>query len=169
MGATVARRGLGLVFGGGGIGLMGILATAALAEGGEVIGVIPRGLMTKEVAHEAVRDLRVVGSMHERKAIMAELSDAFVAMPGGYGTLEEFCEMLTWAQLGLHGKPCGLFNVNGYYQHFLAQLDHQVAEGFLSPAVRFLVLEHRDPERLLDLLASYRSPVSEKWIDRGET
>lgn len=168
MGRLIARRGLGLVFGGGGIGLMGVLATAALAKGGEVIGVIPRGLLTKEVAHEGVKDLRVVASMHERKALMADLADAFVAMPGGYGTLEEFCEMLTWAQLGLHGKPCGLLNAGGFYRHFLAQLDHQVAEGFLNPATRSLVLEHEDPDRLLDLLAAYRSPVREKWIERGE-
>ena len=165
MGTALARLGLGLVFGGGGIGLMGVLATSALAAGIEVIGVIPRGLLTKEIAHDGVKDLRVVGSMHERKALMAELADAFIAIPGGYGTLEEFCEVVTWAQLGLHRKPCGLLNVNGYYRHFLAQLDHLVAEGFLSPVNRGLVLEHADPKSLLDLLAGYRSPIAAQWLD----
>ena len=169
MGTALARLGLGLVFGGGGIGLMGVLATSALAAGVEVIGVIPRGLMTKEIAHEGVKDLRVVGSMHERKALMAELADAFIAIPGGYGTLEEFCEVVTWAQLGLHGKPCGLLNVNGYYRHFLAQLDHLVAEGFLNPVNRSLVLEHPEPAGLLALLEAYHSPVIDRWIDREQT
>ena len=167
MSAALARRGLGLVFGGGGIGLMGVLATAALAAGIEVIGVMPRALMTKEIAHDGVKDIRLVGSMHERKALMAELADAFIAIPGGYGTLEEFCEMVTWAQLGLHRKPCGLLNVNGYYRHFLAQLDHLVTEGFLSQVNRSLVLEHTDPGFLLDLLAAYRSPIAAQWMDLG--
>jgi uncharacterized protein (TIGR00730 family) len=169
LGAALARRGLGLVFGGGGIGLMGALATAALVEGVDVTGVIPRGLMRKEIAHDGVRDLRVVASMHERKALMADLADAFVALPGGYGTLEEFCEMVTWAQLGLHRKPCGLLNVNGYYQPLLDQLDRQVRDGFLSPLNRSLVLEHQEPAGLLDLLDAYRCPVTERWIDLEET
>jgi uncharacterized protein (TIGR00730 family) len=169
MGTTLAERGLGLVFGGGGIGLMRVLASAALAGGAEVIGVIPRGLMTKEIAHDKVRDLRIVGSMHERKALMSDLADAFVALPGGYGTLEEFCEVLTWAQLGLHRKPCGLLNVNGFYEPFLRQLDRQVSEGFLSPLNRSLVVDHQEPSHLLDLLASYQSPVTEQWIDRTES
>jgi uncharacterized protein (TIGR00730 family) len=168
MGVALARRGLGLVFGGGGIGLMGALATAALAEGVEVTGVIPRGLMRKEIAHSGVRDLRVVTSMHERKALMAELADAVVALPGGYGTLEEFCEMVTWAQLGLHQKPCGILNVNGYFQPLLDQLDRLVRDGFLNPVNRSLVLEHPDPHGLLDLLEAYRCPITERWIDREE-
>jgi uncharacterized protein (TIGR00730 family) len=169
LGVTLARRGLGLVFGGGSIGLMGILATAMLQAGGEVIGVIPRALMAKEIAHAGVTDMRVVGSMHERKALMVELADAFVALPGGYGTLEEFCEVLTWAQLGLHRKPCGLLNVNGYYNLFSAQLDHFVTEGFLTALNRSLVLEHHDPEQLLHLLATFRPPIVQQWMGRSET
>ena len=169
MGAALARQGIGLVYGGGRVGLMGTLADAVLAAGGEVIGVIPEALMAWEVGHQGLADLRVVGSMHERKALMAELSDAFIALPGGYGTLEEFCEVLTWGQLGLHRKPCGLLNVEGYYDPLLALLDHALAERFLQPAHRSLVLEERDPERLLQLLAGYQAPEVEKWIDRDET
>ena len=165
----MAHRGLGLVFGGGSIGLMGILADAALEGGAEVIGVIPQALMRKEIAHQGLRDLRVVGSMHERKALMADLADAFIALPGGFGTLEEFCEVVTWAQLGLHRKPCGLLNVEGYYRLMLAQLDHLVAEGFLSPLNRSLVLEHKEPECLLDLLGSFRPPGNTQWIAADET
>lgn len=169
MGVALADRGLGLVFGGGSIGLMGVLADAALAAGADVIGVIPQALMTKEIAHQGVSDLRVVGSMHERKALMADLSDGFVALPGGYGTLEEFCEVVTWSQLGLHRKPCGLLNINGYYRLLLAQLDHLVAEGFLSPLNRSLVLEHSEPDPLLDLLESFRSPVITQSLAADET
>jgi len=168
MGATLARRGLGLVYGGGRVGLMGAVADAALAEGGEVIGVIPESLMAWEVGHAGLADLRVVGSMHERKALMADLSDAFIALPGGYGTFEEFCETLTWAQLGLHPKPCGLLNVERYYDPLLALFDHAVAARFLRPEHRALVLEDTDPDRLLDRLAAYQPPVREKWIDRDE-
>ena len=167
--AALVRRGCGLIYGGGGIGLMGVLATAMLEAGGDVTGIIPRGLMVNEIAHSGVTDLRVVGSMHERKALMAELADGFIALPGGYGTLEEFCEVVTWAQLGLHRKPCGLLNVNGYYGHLLGHLDHLVIEGFLSSQNRSLVLEHHDPDHLLDLLASYRSPVTAKLITENET
>jgi len=169
MAAALVRRGCGLVYGGGGIGLMGVLATAMLEAGGDVTGVIPRGLMVNEIAHPDVTDLRVVGSMHERKALMGELSDAFIALPGGYGTLEEFFEVVTWAQLGLHRKPCGLLNINGYYRRLLGQLDHLVNEGFLNAQNRSLVLEHDDPDHLLDLLASYRSPVTAKLIGQDET
>jgi uncharacterized protein (TIGR00730 family) len=168
MGAAIARRGLGLVYGGGGIGLMKVLADAALGEGGEVIGVIPSSLIGKEAAHEGLADLRVVGSMHERKALMADLSDAFIALPGAYGTLDEFCEVLTWAQLGLHHKPCGLLNADGFYDRLIAHFDRLVAEEFLSPANRSLVIEARDPESLLDALDQYRSPIAEQWIDREE-
>jgi uncharacterized protein (TIGR00730 family) len=169
MGAALARRRIGLVYGGGRVGLMGVVADAVMAGGGEVIGVIPEALVAKEVAHEGLPDLRVVGSMHERKALMAELADAFVALPGGYGTLEEFCEVVTWAQLGFHRKPCGLLNVGGFYDRLLALFDHAVAEHFVRPAHRSLVLEEHDPEHLLDLLASYRPPALEKWLDRDET
>ena len=167
--AALVRRGYGLVYGGGGIGLMGVLATAMLEAGGHVTGVIPRGLMVNEIAHSGVTDLRVVGSMHERKALMTELADGFIALPGGYGTLEEFCEVVTWAQLGLHRKPCGLLNVNGYYRQLLDQLDHLVDEGFLSSLNRSLVLAHHEPDQLLDLLASYRSPITAKLIAEDET
>ena len=169
MGAALARRRLGLVFGGGRVGLMGVVADAALAAGGEVIGVIPEALVAKELAHNGLSDLRVVGSMHERKALMAELADAFVALPGGYGTFEEFCEVATWAQLGFHRKPCGLLNVDGFYNSLLTFFDHAVTEGFVRPGHRALVLEERDPERLLDLLARYQPPALEKWIERDET
>jgi uncharacterized protein (TIGR00730 family) len=169
MGIAIAKRGLGLVYGGGGIGLMRELADAVLAQRGEVIGVIPRGLMAREVAYDRLSDLRVVDSMHAWKALMVELADGFLALPGGYGTLEEFCEVLTWGQLGLHRKPCGLLNVEGYFDRLLAQLDHFVAEGFLSRTNRSLVLTEQDPDRLLDAMARYQSPVMERWIEKEET
>jgi uncharacterized protein (TIGR00730 family) len=166
MGAALARQGLGLVYGGGNLGLMGAVADGALAAGGEVIGVIPDFLQARELGHAGLAELRVVGSMHERKAAMAELSDAFVALPGGYGTLEEFCEILTWAQLGLHHSPIGLLDVEGYYAPLLGMFDHAVAEGFLSPALRAIVLREDDPGRLLDLLAAYEPRAVNKWIER---
>jgi uncharacterized protein (TIGR00730 family) len=169
MGRALARRGIGLVYGGGRVGLMGAVADTVMAEGGKVIGIIPEALLAKEVAHQGLTELRVVSSMHERKALMAELSDAFIALPGGYGTLEEFCEVLTWAQLGLHQKPCGILNVEGYYDWLLALFDRAVAERFVHPAHRSLVLEETDPEHLLDRLASYQPPALDKWIDRDET
>ncbi len=168
LGAALARRGVGLVYGGGGVGLMSVLADSVLAAGGEVIGVIPEALVAKEVAHKSLSDLRVVGSMHERKALMAELAEAFIALPGGYGTLEEFCEVITWAQLGLHAKPCGVLNIDGFYDPLLAFFDHAVAEEFVRPAHRSLVVEAQDAERLLDALARFRAPALEKWIDRDE-
>src|SRR5579863_8545214 len=162
--AALARclvaRGLTIVYGGGNVGLMGILADTARAAGGEVIGVIPRSLVAKEVAHTELPDLRIVGSMHERKALMAELADAFIAMPGGYGTFEEFCEILTWTQLGLQRKPCGLLNVAGYYDHLLKLFDHSVAEGFLKPVHRGMVVSDTDPESLIERLLAYHAPVA---------
>jgi len=146
-----ARR-RGIVFGGGRVGLMGALADEALARGGEVIGVIPRYLVEREVAHRSLTELHVVATMHERKAMMAELADAFVALPGGIGTLEELVEMLTWAQLGLHAKPIGIVNVDGYYDNLLAFLAHAVGEGFLTPATRQRLTVRADPEALLDEL-----------------
>ncbi len=170
VGIALARRGWGLVYGGGGVGLMGILAEATADAGGEVIGVIPRALMEREgVAADGVGELRVVESMHERKALMAELSDAFVALPGGLGTLEELFETLTWAQLGLHRKPCGLLDAGGYYRPLVALLDHAVDEGFVRPEHRALLVVGDHPEELLDRLAGHRPPRVEKWIELAET
>lgn len=169
MGKALALKGIGLVYGGGNVGLMGVVADATLEAGGEVIGVIPQALVDKEVAHTGLKDLRVVGSMHERKALMAELSDAFVALPGGFGTFEEFCEVLTWAQLGLHRKPCGLLNVEGYYDHLISLFNHGVTEQFIRPQHRSLVLEEKEPLQLLDLLAGYKPLLVDKWINRNET
>jgi uncharacterized protein (TIGR00730 family) len=168
LGATLASRRLALVYGGGRVGLMGEVASSVLAAGGEVVGVIPRSLYEMEVAHTGVTDLRVVGSMHERKAMMADLSDGFVALPGGLGTLEELFEVLTWAQLGFHEKPCGLLEVAGYFEHLTAFLDHAVAERFLRAEHRGLLLVETSPDALLDRLAEYRPPRVEKWIDRSE-
>jgi uncharacterized protein (TIGR00730 family) len=150
LGTLLARRGIGLVYGGGKVGLMGALADAALAAGGEVIGVIPRFLLDKEVGHRGVTDLRVVDTMHERKALMASLADAFVALPGGLGTWEEFCEILTWGQLGLHQKPCLLVNVDGFYDSLVAQLDHAAAEGLLRPEDRARVSVAGSAEAVVD-------------------
>lgn len=168
LGTVLAREGIGLVYGGASVGLMGALADAALAAGGEVTGVIPQRLVEKEVAHHGLSDLRVVGSMHERKALMAQLSDAFVALPGGAGTLEELFEMWTWAQLGSHAKPCAVLNVAGYYDRLLGFLDHAAAEGFMRAAHRDMLLVADDPGGLLDRLRAYRAPDVRKWIEPGE-
>jgi len=165
MGKALAKRGIGLVYGGGNVGLMGVVADATLAAGGEVIGVIPEFLLTKEIAHPGLSKLHIVNSMHSRKALMAESSDAFIAMPGGYGTLDEFCEILTWSQLGLHQKPHGLLNVEGYYEPLLRLFDHAVSEEFIKPIHRSLVLEASDPESLLDLLANYPPQNVDKWSE----
>jgi uncharacterized protein (TIGR00730 family) len=150
VGAHLAQQKIGVVYGGGRVGLMGELADAALAGGGSVIGVIPRALFEREVAHEGVTEMRVVSSMHERKALMAELSEAFIALPGGMGTFEELCEVLTWAQLGIHSKPCGLLNVERYYDPLLALLDHAVREGFVRREHRSILIDDADPKRLID-------------------
>ena len=147
--------------------MMGVLADATLALGGEVIGVIPKALLEKEVAHGGLTELRVVASMHERKAMMAELSEGFIALPGGLGTLEEFFEVLTWAQLGLHPKPCGLLNVRGYYDRLLEFLDLTVEERFVKSPHRALVITSSSPADLLERFATYRPPQVEKWIDRA--
>ncbi|MDF5712865.1 MAG: TIGR00730 family Rossman fold protein [Rhizonema sp. NSF051] len=165
LGETLASRDKRLVYGGGNVGLMGIVADAALTAGGEVIGVIPEFLIANEIAHRGLSMLHVVGSMHERKTKMAELSDGFIALPGGYGTLDEFCEILTWAQLGLHQKPCGLLNVKGYFDPLLKLFDNAVTEGFLKPTGRSFVLEASDPEDLLDVFATYQPTVVKKWIE----
>ena len=161
---ALARRGLGLIYGGARVGLMGVLADAMLQHRAEVIGVIPQALVDLEIAHGGLSDLRVVGSMHERKALMVELADGFIAMPGGFGTFEEFCEVLTWAQLGLHRKPCGLLDVDSYFDPLLTLFDHAVSTGFLRPENRALVLKANGPEGLLDLFASYQPVSVPKWI-----
>ncbi|MBD2244574.1 TIGR00730 family Rossman fold protein [Nostoc sp. FACHB-888] len=166
LGKTLASQKFRLVYGGGNVGLMGVVADAALLAGGEVIGVIPEFLAAKEIAHNELTVLHIVGSMHERKTKMADLADAFIALPGGYGTLEEFCEILTWAQLGLHQKPCGLLNVEQYFDPLLRLFDHAVKEEFLKSALRSLVLEASDAESLLDLFATYQPPIVDKWIGR---
>jgi uncharacterized protein (TIGR00730 family) len=150
---ALARHGSGLVYGGGKVGLMGHIADAMLLAGGEVIGVIPRALRDKEVAHQGITELHVVDTMHQRKAMMNQMSDAFIALPGGFGTLDEFFEILTWSQLGIHAKPCGLLNVAGYYDSLLAMLDHAVAEGFLRPAHRHLVIAENDADILLQRMS----------------
>jgi len=155
---------ISIVYGGSKAGLMGVLADAALKAGGEVIGIIPQSLVEKEVAHNGLSDLRVVGSMHERKAVMAELSDAFIALPGGYGTLEEFCEVVTWTQLGVHRKSCGLLNVGGFYDPLIAQFDRGVGEGFIKIGNRRIVVAHADPGALLDALAQAPAPPEAPWI-----
>src|SRR5262245_34399592 len=161
LGRTLGGRRIGVVYGGACVGLMGTMADAALAAGADVIGVIPSALMAKEIAHRGLTDLRVVSSMHERKALMADLSDAFIALPGGWGTLEEFFEVLTWAQLGLHRKPCGLLNVHGYFDRLLSFLDHSVDEGFVRREFRSMIAVADSPHPLLDMLSSYRPPIVE--------
>jgi uncharacterized protein (TIGR00730 family) len=167
LGRLLAELGIGVVYGGARVGLMGVVADAALAAGGEVVGVIPDALVAKEVAHTGLTDLRVVASMHERKALMSDLADAFVALPGGWGTLEEFFEVLTWAQLGLHRKPCGLLNTLGYFDGLLAFLSHTIAEGFVRSQNAALIAVSATPGELLDRLGSPPPPVVEKWLDRS--
>lgn len=168
-GRLLAERGIGLVYGGGRTGLMGRIADAVLAGGGTVTGIIPQFLMDKEVGHMGVQDLRVVGSMHERKALMAELSDGFVALPGGIGTLEEIFEVWTWGQLGRHDKPCGLLNAAGFYDGLAGFLDHVAGEQFMKPKHRAMLIVEESGEAILDAFAAYRPPVVEKWLDKGRT
>lgn len=168
LGALLAERQIGLVYGGAAVGLMGAVADSALAAGGEVIGVIPRALVEHEVAHTGLQDLRIVDSMHERKALMAELSDAFIALPGGIGTLEEIFEVWTWTQLGAHAKPCGLLNALNFYDGLLAFLDHVVDESFLKPVHRQMLLSSDSPTDLLNGLLTYQLSTETKWIRRDE-
>jgi uncharacterized protein (TIGR00730 family) len=168
MGATLAAQGIGLVYGGGSVGLMGVVADAVLAGGGEVIGVIPHHMDRAEVAHAGLSDLRVVGSMHERKAVMYELSDGFVAMPGGLGTLEELFEITTWCQLGLSPKPTGILDVDGFYEGLITFLDHLTAEGFVKPVHRALLVEGRDPAELLEGLRAFVPPPLPRWLTQTE-
>ena len=169
LGHGLAERGIELVYGGAHVGLMGVVANAALEGEGRVIGVIPQSLVDREIAHAGLSDLRVVDSMHERKARMAELADAFVALPGGVGTLEELFEVYTWNQLGLHAKPLGLFNVRGYFDGLVRFLDHAVAERFVTRANRAMLLVGEDLGELLDGLAGWEAPAQPKWIDRAAT
>ena len=169
LGAAIASRGMTLVYGGGRVGLMGAIAEAVLGVGGKVIGVIPEALKRRELAFEAATELHVVDTMHERKQRMSDLSDGFIALPGGFGTFEEFCEVITWAQLGVHAKPCGLLNVKGYYDHLLAQFDHAVVEQLLQERNRAIVLTEREPEALLDAMTRYQAPAVEKWLTSEKT
>ncbi len=165
---AIAARGLNLVYGGGSIGLMGVLGTAALAAGGRVIGVTPRRLVEREVIHAGLTELRVVETMHERKALMAELSDAFIALPGGLGTLDELFEMLTWTQLGIHRKPCALLDVNGYFEQLGVFLDHAVSQRFIKAEHRSMLIAGTDPEALLEQMLTTRLPEVSKWMAPGK-
>ena len=166
LGAAIASSGRTLVYGGAEVGLMGLVADAALAAGGEVIGIIPKALVEKEIAHKGLTRLESVSSMHERKARMADLSDGFVNLPGGTGTLEEMFEVWTWGQLGFHAKPIAVLNVLGFYDPLMAFLDHQRDEGFVKPTLRDTLLSETDPNRLLDAMARYEPPVVQKWVER---
>lgn len=169
LGRELAGRGQTLVYGGGNIGLMGVLAQTVMREGGHVIGVIPEALTKREVADYTISDLRIVGSMHERKALMSELSDGVIALPGGLGTLEELFEVLTWSQLGIHGKPVALLNAGGYFDTLLEFLDRAVDEGFLRPLHRGLLLTGTEPGALLEAMEDWQSPVTEHWLESGDT
>ena len=169
LGRLLAEQQIGLVYGGGRVGMMGVLADSVLAAGGEVIGVIPQALVDRELAHSGVSELRVVASMHERKALMASLADAFVALPGGFGTFEEFCEATTWTQLGLHQKPCGLLNVEGFFDPLLQLFDHATSEGFILPEHRAIVVVESDASALLSRLAAFSPPPQKRWIELDET
>lgn len=165
---ALCERNIGLVYGGGAVGIMGTVADAVLAAGGEVIGVIPRALAVKEVAHESLSELHVVASMHDRKAMMAELADGFIALPGGWGTLEELFEMLTWAQLGFHDKPCGLLNVEGYYDGLIGFLENAFEQQFVNELYRPILMTADEPTALLEQFSTYRAPKVRKWVVEDE-
>lgn len=169
LGRALAGRGIRLVYGGGKVGLMGVVADAALEAGGEAVGVIPRMLVEREISHGGLTELHVVGSMHERKALMNDLSDGFVALAGGFGTMEELFEVLTWGQLGLHGKPCGFLDANGYYGPLLGFFDRMVDEGFLEGQNRARVVFETDPDALLDAFRFYEPPRTARWVRESET
>jgi len=168
LGGLLAQRGITLVYGGGQVGLMGALADAALAGGGKVVGVIPQALVEKEIGHNGLSEMHVVGSMHERKALMADLADAFLSLPGGFGTWDEFCEALTWSQLGLQKKACAFLNVEGYYDALLALTERAAEDGFIREEHRKLLLVDGDAEILLDRLENYDLPFVPKWVGREE-
>jgi len=163
---ALVNRKIEVVYGGASVGTMGVLANTVLAEGGHVIGIIPQAVLGREVVHRGLSELRVVTSMHERKALMAELSDGFIALPGGLGTLDEVFEILTWGQLGLHQKPCGLLNIRDYYRGLVDFLDHAVSESFITEVHRAMLLVEEEPERLLDQFERYKAPAVAKWVDR---
>ena len=165
---ALCERNIGLVYGGAAVGVMGAVANAVLEAGGEAIGVIPRSLAKKEVAHDNLTELHVVASMHERKAMMADLADGFIALPGGWGTLEEIFEMLTWAQLGFHEKPCGLLNVDGYYDGLIGFLENAFEQQFVNDLYRPMLMKAQNPGGLLDQFDSYRAPKVRKWMDEDE-
>lgn len=169
LGHALVRANIGLVYGGAGIGLMGIIADAVRNGGGEVIGVIPQNLVKREVAHRKIEDLRIVDSMHERKALMAELSDGFIALPGGVGTLEELFEVWTWGHLGLHGKPCALLDVDGFYARLTHFLDHVDREGFLRQGVRDMLMIEDDPDLLIRRMQQYQAPETPRILTRATT
>ncbi len=164
MGELLGRKGIGLVYGGGSVGLMGAVAEGAQRAGAEVVGIITKDLLDIELANKAIPRMCVVGSMHERKALMADLSDGFIGLPGGYGTLEEFTEVVTWCQLGIHRKPCGILNVNQFFDPLLNMFDHAMKEGFITKIDRQLILADDDPERLLNRLSSFEVPPPSKWL-----
>jgi uncharacterized protein (TIGR00730 family) len=164
LGELLARKKIELVYGGGRVGLMGVVADAALRRGGHVIGVIPRAMVIKEVVHEKLPDLRVVKNMHERKALIGELADGFIALPGGFGTFEEFCEVLAWSQLGYHKKPFGLLDAAGFYRGLLEFFDHATREGFIRPKHRELVMVEDNAEQLLERLKKFQPPAEVKWV-----
>lgn len=164
LGKLLAERGIALVYGGGGTGLMGVVADAILTAGGKAIGVIPFALRTKELAHAGLTEMHVVATMHERKSLMADLSDGFVALPGGIGTLDEFCEIFTWLQLGIHHKPCGVLNIEGYFDTFVSFLDHAVKEGFIKPEFRQPLLVSADPAQMLERCNAWIPPETMRWV-----
>ncbi len=168
LGALLVAKGIRLVYGGGNVGLMGAIADEMLSKGGEVIGVIPDFLMKKEVGHRGLTQMIVVETMHERKQQMADLSDGFIALPGGFGTMDELCEILTWAQLGLHHKPIGVLDSGHYYQALIDFLDHMVSQGFLHPQNRAILLHEQQPEALLSLMSDYVAPQVPKWLNRDQ-
>jgi hypothetical protein len=165
VGRLLAEQGIDVVYGGGRVGLMGALADGALAAGGRVTGVMPKGLFEREIAHRELSELRVVGSMHERKALMAELADGFMTLPGGFGTLDELCEIITWTQLGLHNKPIGIVNYAGFFDPLLAMFDRSVANGFIRQDFRDRILVAADPSALLVIMRAYTAPTANRWSD----
>lgn len=169
LGEALADQNITLVYGGASVGIMGVVADTMLARGAKAVGVIPQALLDKEVGHTGLSELHVVKSMHERKKLMEQLSDGFVAMPGGMGTLEEIFEVLTWAQLGFHNKPCALLNVAGYYDHLLKHLQGSVSEGFIRPEHTKMLLTEEDPQSLIAQMLAYQPPTVSKWIDSNET
>lgn len=168
VGELLAKKGIGVVYGGGSIGLMGAVAEAAQKAGGEVVGIITKDLLDVEMVNKSVPRMCVVGTMHERKALMSDLSDGFLALPGGFGTLEEFCEVVTWCQLGIHRKPCGLLNIAHFYNPLLAMFDQAVAEGFISKIDRQLILADEDAEKLLNRLNTFEVPPPSKWLTTAQ-